>query len=149
MLAFKDAYWEEDRAKVVMADLIVAYPQIDGIWADGAQMAAGALKALIAAGRPLVPVSGDDYNGLLKVYDAHKDKAPNFKIGLVSEPSWEGGGAQDRGEAAGRRGGAQAPDHRSHRHRRQQLPEIHQEGPAGRRLVDTLLTDEQLKKLSG
>ena len=28
VLAFRDAYWEEDRAKVVMADLIAAYPEI-------------------------------------------------------------------------------------------------------------------------
>jgi ribose transport system substrate-binding protein len=90
VLAFKDASWEEDKAKVIMADLIAAYPQIDGIWADGGQDALGGLKALIAAGRSLVPSVGDDYNGLLKIYDANKDKNPKFKIGCVSEPSWEG-----------------------------------------------------------
>jgi len=73
-----------------MADLIAAYPQIDGIWCDGGQVASGALKALLAANRPLVPVSGDDYNGLLKLYDAEKDKQPKFKIGCLSEPTWEG-----------------------------------------------------------
>ena len=90
VLAFKDAFWEEDKAKVVMADLIAAYPQIDGIWADGGGDTLGGLKALLAAGRPLVPCVGDDYNGLLKMYDVNKDKYPNFKIGCVSEPSWEG-----------------------------------------------------------
>jgi ribose transport system substrate-binding protein len=89
VLAMKDAFWEEDRAKVVMADLIAAYPQIDGIWADGAQDAAGACKALLAAGRPLVPVTGDDYNGLLKLFAAEKPKQPKFDIGLMSEPTWE------------------------------------------------------------
>lgn len=90
VLAFKDASWEEDKAKVVMADLIAAYPEIDGIWADGGQDALGALKALMAANRPLVPVTGDDYNGLLKLYDAQKDKSPKFKISCISEPNWEG-----------------------------------------------------------
>lgn len=90
VLAFKDAYWEEDRAKVVMADLIAAYPEIDGVWCDGAQVAAGAMKALLAAGRPLVPVTGDDYNGLLKLYDAERANHPTFKIGLISEPTWQG-----------------------------------------------------------
>ena len=90
VLAFKDASWEEDKAKVIMADLIAAYPEIDGIWADGGQDALGGLKALVAAGRPLAPCVGDDYNGLLKMYDANKDKNPKFKIGCVSEPSWEG-----------------------------------------------------------
>jgi ribose transport system substrate-binding protein len=90
VLAFKDASWEEDKAKVIMADLLAAYPQVDGIWADGGQDALGGLKAMAAAGRPLVPCVGDDYNGLLKMYDANKAKFPKFKIGCVSEPSWEG-----------------------------------------------------------
>lgn len=89
VLAFKDTDWSEDKAKVVMSDLIAAYPEIDGIWADGGQVTAGASKALLAAGRPLVPVTGDDYNGLLKLYDAEKDNQPGFDIGLISEPTWE------------------------------------------------------------
>ncbi|HMN86870.1 MAG TPA: ABC transporter substrate-binding protein [Bauldia sp.] len=89
VLAFKDTDWSEDKAKVVMSDLIAAYPEIDGIWADGGQVTSGASKALLAAGRPLVPVTGDDYNGLLKLYDAEKDKQPKFDIGLISEPTWE------------------------------------------------------------
>ncbi len=89
VLAMKDAFWEEDRAKVVMADLIAAYPEIDGIWCDGGQDATGACKALLAANRPLVPVTGDDYNGLLKLYAAEKAKQPKFDFGLMSEPTWE------------------------------------------------------------
>ena len=90
VLAFRDTDWAEDKAKVVMSDLIAAYPQIDGIWADGGQVTAGASKALMAAGRPLVPVTGDDYNGLLKLYDAEKGNQAKFDIGLISEPTWEG-----------------------------------------------------------
>lgn len=90
VLTFRDAYWEEDRAKVIMADLIAAYPEIDGIWCDGAQVGAGATKALLDAGRPLVPVTGDDYNGMLKLYDAQKDAHAGFDIGLMSEPTWQG-----------------------------------------------------------
>ncbi|MBV8584771.1 MAG: ABC transporter substrate-binding protein [Verrucomicrobia bacterium] len=89
VLAFKDAYWEEDKAKVVMADLIAAYPDIDGVWCDGSQVAAGAMKALLAAKRPLVPVTGDDYNGLLKLFGQESANQPKFKIGLLSEPTWE------------------------------------------------------------
>lgn len=90
VLAFKDTDWSEDKAKVVTSDLIAAYPEIDGVWSDGGQVTAGASKALLAAGRPLVPVTGDDYNGLLKLYDQEKGKQPKFDIGLISEPSWEG-----------------------------------------------------------
>lgn len=90
VLAFRDTDWSEDRAKVIMADLIAAHPQIDGIWADGGQVTAGASAALQAAGRPLVPVTGDDYNGLLKMYHEYKDSEPGFDIGLISEPTWQG-----------------------------------------------------------
>lgn len=90
VLAFRDTDWSEDKAKVIMADLIAAHPQIDGIWADGGQVTAGASAALQAAGRPLVPVTGDDYNGLLKMYHRLKDDEPRFDIGLMSEPTWEG-----------------------------------------------------------
>lgn len=89
VLAFRDAYWEEDRAKIVMADLIAAYPEINGVWCDGSQVATGAMKALLDANRPLVPVTGDDYNGLLRLYDENKDSQPDFSFGLLSEPTWE------------------------------------------------------------
>ena len=148
VLAFKDASWEEDKAKVVMADLIAAYPEIDGIWCDGGQDAAGALKALMAANRPLVPVTGDDYNGLFKLYDAEKEKNPKFKIACVSEPSWEGVVALRT--AVKLMTGQDAP-------KRQIIDPILIDGsnyqtfmkkdlPDGV-FVDTLLTDAELKKL--
>jgi ribose transport system substrate-binding protein len=89
VLAFRDAMWQEDKAKVVTADLIAAYPEIDGVWADGGQDAAGAVLALLAAGRPLCPVTGDDFNGLIKLYAKYKASQPKFDIGLMSDPTWE------------------------------------------------------------
>jgi ribose transport system substrate-binding protein len=89
VLAFRDAYWEEDRAKVIMSDLIVAYPKIDGVWADGGQVVTGALKALLAANKPLIPVCGDDYNGLLRMYDKYSKEYPGFSFSSISEPTWE------------------------------------------------------------
>ncbi len=89
VLAMKDAYWQEDRAKVLMADLIVAYPEIDAVWCDGGGEGCGATKALLAAGRKLVPVTDDDYNGMLKLFAQHHADNPNFKLGLISEPTWE------------------------------------------------------------
>lgn len=89
VLAFKDASWQEDKAKVVTADLIAAYPEIDGVWCDGGMDSMGAMQALLAAGRKLVPVTGDDYNGILKMYAALHASQPDFKIGMISEPTWE------------------------------------------------------------
>lgn len=90
VLAFKDAWWEEDRAKVIMSDLIAAYPQIDGVWCDGMQVCTGATKALMAANRPLVPVTGDDYNGILRIYDEMKDKEPKFDFICITTATWQG-----------------------------------------------------------
>jgi ribose transport system substrate-binding protein len=89
VLAYRDAYWEESRAKSIMTDLIAAYPDIDGIWADGGQVACGALKALLSSNKPLIPACGDDYNGVLRLYDTYKDKYPEFTFISISEPTWE------------------------------------------------------------
>lgn len=89
VLAFRPAYWQQAKAKIVMADLLSAYPQIDGLWCDGGQDTVGAAQAMLAAGRPLVPSTGDDYNGLLKLYAKVQASQPNFKIGIVAEPTWE------------------------------------------------------------
>lgn len=89
VLAFRPASWQQAKAKIVMADLLSAYPQIDGIWCDGGQDTVGALQAMLAAGRKLVPCTGDDYNGLLKLYAKEHTTQPDFKIGIVAEPTWE------------------------------------------------------------
>lgn len=89
VLAYKDANWQEDTAKVVCTDLLTAYPQIDGIWSDGSQDTTGCLKAFVAANRPLVPSTGDDYNGLFKLYLANKDANPKFDIFTLSQPTYE------------------------------------------------------------
>jgi ribose transport system substrate-binding protein len=89
ILAYRDAYWQEDRAKTVTADLLATYPHIDGVWCDGGQDCAGAVKAFLATGRPLPVVTGDDYNGLIKLYLRYRHKYPEFDIGLLSEPTWE------------------------------------------------------------
>ena len=89
VLAYKDANWQQDNAKVVCADLLNANPQIDGIWSDGSQDTTGCLQAFIAANRPLVPSTGDDYNGLFKLYLANKAANPKLDIFTLSQPTYE------------------------------------------------------------
>jgi ribose transport system substrate-binding protein len=89
VLIYRDCNWQEDKAKTVMADILAAYPEFDGIISDGGQDSCGALKAMIAAKRDLVPTTGDDYNGLFKMYVNNKDNYKNFDIGTISEPTWE------------------------------------------------------------
>ena len=89
VLAYNDCDWSEDKAKMIMADLLNAYDDIDGVWCDGGGSAAGAAKAMLEAGRELVPMCGDDYNGLFKLYLEQKDDHPNFDIFTISEPTWQ------------------------------------------------------------
>ena len=125
VLAMKDAYWQEDRAKVVMADLIVAYPQIDGIFCDGGQDAAGAAKAMLAAGRKLVP----DHRRRLQRHPQDLRAAPP---GQSRSQAWPGLGADmgkhDRGaygsQAPGRRGRSEEADHRADVDQQRQLQPV-------------------------
>ncbi len=89
VITFRDAYWEEDRARVIMSDLLAANPEIDGIWADGGQVATGALKAMLAANRDMVPVTGDDYHGVLSLYNDNGQDESTLNFFLISEPTWE------------------------------------------------------------
>lgn len=89
-LTFTPAWWQRDHARAVMAGLLGVYPQIDGVWCDGGQDAVGATDALMSARRPLVPVTGDDYNGLLKLYAALAGRDPRFSFAAISEPTWQG-----------------------------------------------------------
>ena len=83
------AGWQRDQARAVMAGLLGANVAIDGIWCDGGQDAAGAIEALLAAHRPPVPVTGDDYNGLLKLYATLAARGAGFRFGLIAEPTWQ------------------------------------------------------------
>ena len=70
-----DAYagWDYAQGKAATDNFLAAHPQIDGVWSQGGAMTQGALDAFIAAGRPLVPMSGEANNGLLKAWLANKD----------------------------------------------------------------------------
>lgn len=85
-LTLRPADWETSTAKRVMADLLASYPSIDGVWTDGGNNAVGAIQALQDAGLPLIPMTGDDYNGLLKSWAELRQDNPDFEISAVPEP---------------------------------------------------------------
>ena len=66
ILAHEYADWSYAKAKLVVTNLLPAFPQVDGVWSDGASMSVGALDAFIEAGRPVPIITGEDYNGLFK-----------------------------------------------------------------------------------
>ncbi|MGA2765028.1 MAG: substrate-binding domain-containing protein [Spirochaetia bacterium] len=59
--------WSPVKAKSTMEAFIQSHPQIDGVLADGGQMAYGAVEALLDAGKPIPPITADDWNGWLRM----------------------------------------------------------------------------------
>lgn len=60
ILAEQDAAWAYDQGKQATENMLAAYPEIDGVWSQGGAMTQGAIEAFEAAGRPLVPMTGED-----------------------------------------------------------------------------------------
>ena len=69
ILAAEDANWDYATGKTVTSDLLAAYPEIDGVWSQGGGMTLGAIEAFQAANRELVPMTGEDNNGLMKKWN--------------------------------------------------------------------------------
>jgi ribose transport system substrate-binding protein len=59
--------WSPVKAKEAMEAFLQANSQIDGVIADGGQMALGAVEALLDAKRPIPPITADDWNGWLRI----------------------------------------------------------------------------------
>ena len=87
VLARQPASWAYDKGKAAMEDFIAAYPKIDGVYSQGGAMSMGALEALQAAGKPLVPVPGEGYNGFLKFWLNNLEKG--FTSIGPDEPTWQ------------------------------------------------------------
>ncbi len=69
ILAAEDASWDYATSKTVMSDLLAAYPEIDAVWSQGGAMTLGAIESFEAANRELVPMTGEDNNGLMKKWN--------------------------------------------------------------------------------
>ncbi|MCU0514712.1 MAG: substrate-binding domain-containing protein [Anaerolineae bacterium] len=87
ILAEEDAAWAYDQGKLATERMLAAYPEIDGVWSQGGAMTQGAIDAFEAAGRPLVPMTGEDNNGFLLAWQARL--ADGFKAMSASEPTWQ------------------------------------------------------------
>lgn len=67
--------------------------QFDGILALGGSLACASLKAVVESGRDMVPITGENYNGFVKLWSDNIDKG--FSAIAVGEPNWEGALALD------------------------------------------------------
>lgn len=91
ILAYQDTNWKEDTSKQVMTDLLLAYPgQIDAIWCDGSQSAAGAIKACLSAGVDPLPTTGNTaYCSIFRLYMDNHEKYPEWDMCVSSKPASE------------------------------------------------------------
>lgn len=86
IIATVNADWDYAKAKLAVASLLAAHPHIDGVWSQGGEMTLGAIEAFQAAGRKLVPMTGEDNNGFLKAWK--KLQPSGFTSIAVSKPTW-------------------------------------------------------------
>jgi ribose transport system substrate-binding protein len=87
ILAEEDAQWAYDQGKLATERMLAAFPDIDGVWSQGGAMTQGAIEAFEGAGRPLVPMTGEDNNGFMLAW---QERIPqDFKSIAASEPTWQ------------------------------------------------------------
>lgn len=86
VIANVSADWDYAKAKLAVGNLLAAHPQIDGVWSQGGEMTLGAMEAFQAAGRKMVPMTGEDNNGFLKAWQ--KLQPSGFTSIAVSKPTW-------------------------------------------------------------
>lgn len=87
ILAEEDAAWAYDQGRLATERMLAAYPEIDGVWSQGGAMTQGAIDAFEAAGRDLVPMTGEDNNGFLLAWQERLDDG--FRAMSASEPTWQ------------------------------------------------------------
>ena len=97
VLAKQPANWDYATGKQVMEDFIAAYPEIDGIYSQGGAMSLGALEALMAAGRDLVPVPSEGNNGFTKFWKTQLDEGKDFESIGPDEATWQSAEALRQG----------------------------------------------------
>ncbi|MFI6794937.1 substrate-binding domain-containing protein [Streptosporangium canum] len=83
-----DTNWDQAQAQKVMSGLLSKHAKIDGVIADSGLVSAGAIRAFVNAGRPLVPWSAGDINELACLYQEHKPKNENFELSTISSYTW-------------------------------------------------------------
>jgi ribose transport system substrate-binding protein len=59
-------------AAQAFASAYSAHPDIDGVFSQGGALSAAALQTLVKQDKKLVPVTGENYNGFLKMWRSHQ-----------------------------------------------------------------------------
>ena len=86
IIASEYANWDYATAKPIVENMLATYDQIDAVWSSGGDMTSAAIEAWAEAGRPWVPMMGEDCNGFLKLWKKYKDNG--LSCIAVSLPTW-------------------------------------------------------------
>lgn len=73
-------------AQEAMTTLLFTNPQVDGILSLGGALTAGAILAMDKQGRPMVPMTGENYRQFLELW-----KEKNLTAWATMQPNWLGG----------------------------------------------------------
>jgi len=73
-------------AQEAVTNLLFSQPQIDGILSLGGALTAGAILAMDKQGRPMVPMTGENYRQFLELW-----KEKNLKAWATMQPNWLAG----------------------------------------------------------
>lgn len=74
IVASVNADWDYATAKTAVEELLNTYPEIDGVLSQGGAMTQATMEAFEAAGRDLVPMTGEASNGFLRSWVEAKEK---------------------------------------------------------------------------
>lgn len=82
------ADWDYAKAKRAIADVLAAYPHIDGYWSQGGAMSQAIVDTYLERNLTPPPVTGEDSNGFLKVWKKLRDSGSSFDSIALSMPTW-------------------------------------------------------------
>lgn len=93
IIATLNCDWDYATAKAAMESALTAYPQIDGVLSQGGAMTQAAMEAFQAAGRDMVPMTGEANNGFLRCWIDVLDEG--FSSVAPSSPTYQSATALD------------------------------------------------------
>jgi len=80
--------WDPAETQRVMSGLLAKYDKIDAVYSDYGLGSMGALRAFVAAGRPIPLWAAQDANELGCFWKDNKAANPDFQMGNVSGRNW-------------------------------------------------------------
>jgi ribose transport system substrate-binding protein len=80
--------WDPAETQRVMSGLLAKYDKIDAVYSDYGLGSMGALRAFVAAGRPIPLWAAQDANELGCFWQENKAANPGFQMGNISGRNW-------------------------------------------------------------